>query len=692
LSVCFGVSSCASRAKAGGEVQMSHFIALFVLGFKQFFNKRNFIALLVMSLLLLYAVNKGVDQYKDELSSSREFQKVEERGRTNVTNYTIYSFRGIRYLFVPSAAAVFFTDSPMMSELSGKIDSIVSIKLYNNIKGRGVFKGNNKGFLRFSGLILLMGTLFVLFTGYESMYRKEYLKFLCGSFSHLKVFLAIMLSRFILIILTLLLMFALAVGLLGVRGVELSATDFKGLWIYLGMSLLVLLIFLVIGGIIGMIRSTAINITLLLAVWIISVFIIPGLFDSVIEERSDNIFSSYKADLNKLQKITIFENRVEKKYGKFDRRNIALEREIVEDYWKNDRPKIERDEEKLKGEISEVIDRYKRLSILFPTTFYTLTALEVSGRGYENYLDFYDYVQKSQRRFARFWIDRVYYNDLQQVVSFIKGDEIIFHGGSRVPSNYIPGLILNLLYAVALLVGSYLRFKKWLYTPMDKKTFNEKDRDIQLRKGRINVLYSHRSGLRDQMYVLFSGKSSNRKSPTPSLHVTLEGKAVSETSANRGFVYICHPSAIPGDIKLVDLVSFLTRANGVSATEKAIILRNLPAGHPRGQRFNRLEPHEQADVLLSALPYVKGNIYLVDQVGKDMPLSILVKLKDQLQTLAKTGALVIYLTHDKRVEALPTQPEREVLDLPDWFEAVEAHRFLLEEETGKWRTATKPGR
>ena len=75
-----------------------------------------------------------------------------------------------------------------------------------------------------------------------------------------------------------------------------------------------------------------------------------------------------------------------------------------------------------------------------------------------------------------------------------------------------------------------------------------------------------------------------------------------------------------------------------------------------------------------------------------MPLSILVKLKDQLQTLAKTGALVLYLTHDKRVEALPTQPEREVLDLPDWFEAVEAHRFLLEEETGKWRTVAKPGK
>jgi hypothetical protein len=168
--------------------------------------------------------------------------------------------------------------------------------------------------------------------------------------------------------------------------------------------------------------------------------------------------------------------------------------------------------------------------------------------------------------------------------------------------------------------------------------------------------------------------------------VTLEGETISETSIKDGFVYICHPSAIPGDIKPVDLVSFIARTNGVSAAEKAAISRNLPGDLLNSKKFNRLEPHQQADALLSVLPYIKGDIYLVDQVGKEMPLLILVKLKDQLAALVKRGALVIYLTPEKRVEAVPTQPEREVLDLPDWFEAVEAHRFLLDEETGKWRT------
>ena len=669
---------------------MSHLIALFLLGFKRFFCKRNLLVFLVLFVLLLYGVNKGVDKYEGILDKSKEFQEVEKlMFRMTISNYTAYSLWGVRYLFVPSASAIFFIDSPMTSELSAKIDSVVSTQVLNNFKGSAVFE-NKRGFLRFSGLLMLLGTLFVLFTGYESMCRREYLKFLCSNFSPLKLFLSVIFSRFILVTFTLMVLFVSMVGMVKLRGIELTSTDFGNLWIYLGVSLLTLLIFLVIGTIIGTIRSNAINVTLILGVWIVSVFIIPGLFDSIIEEKADDIISIYRTDLNKLQKVANFEKKVEKKYGSFDRRNIVVEREIVEDYWQNDYPGIAKVEEVLKDQVSEVIDKYKRLSILFPTTFYNLTALEVSSRGYENYLDFYSYGQENQTKFARFYIDRCFYNNPKEMVSYIKGNENIFHGRSRIPGNFIPGVLVNLFYLSALLIGSYIRFKKWLYTPTDKQAFNEKDRKIQLKKDHINVLCSHRPGLKEQLYLSFSGKSIKRKSSLPSFNVTLEGEALNEASMASGFVYICHPSAIPGDIKPADLISFVTRANGVPAAKRAALSRNLSADLLSGRNFNRLESHQQAEVLLEVLPYIKGKIYLVDQVGKEMPLLILVKLKDQLAALVKRGALVIYLTPDKRVEALPTQPEREVLDLPDWFEAVEAHRFLLDEETGRWRTIVRP--
>jgi len=669
---------------------MSHLIALFLLGFKQFFSKRNLIVFLFMLLLLFYGVNKGIYNYKVMVENSKEFQKIEALMFRNVMNYIQYSTVGVRYMYVPPASVIFFTDSPLMSELAAKIDSTINLDIYNNCKGSAVFESNNRDFLCFSGLLVLLGTLFVLFTGYESMCRKEYLKFLSSKFSHIKVFMAVIFSRFISIIFTLLVLFGLMVGVVRLRGIELMPTDVKGLWAYLLSTVLILLIFLVIGGMIGTMRSNTICISMIMGVWIVSVFIIPGIFDSIIEERADDIVSSYKSVLNKYQKGTDFERMSEKKYGKFDEKNIVSERELIEDLWKNHYPKIAEIEERLKNEISEVIDRYRKLNILFPTSFYNLTALEVSSRGYENYLDFYNYSQENQKKFSRFWIDRVYYNDPKKLVSFIKGDENIFHGKSRIPRNFVPGVVLHLFYSVALLLGSYIRFKKWLYAPIDKRVFNEKDRDIQLKKGKINVLYSHRPGLRDQLYLLFSRRKIKRKPPTPSFNVTLEGETISETSINDGFVYICHPSAIPGDIKPVDLISFIARTNGVSAAEKAAISRSLSADLLNSKNFNRLEPHQQADALLSVLPYIKGNIYLVDQVGKEMPLLILVKLKDQLAALVKRGALVIYLTPDKRVEAVPTQPEREVLDLPDWFEAVEAHRFLLDEETGKWRTIVRP--
>jgi len=669
---------------------MSHLIALFLLGSKRFFCKRNLLVFLIMFILLLYGVNKGVDKYEDILDKSKEFQKVEERMfRMTIFNYTVYSIFGVRYLFVPSASVIFFTDSPMISELTAKIDSAVNLQIFNNFKGSAIFE-NKRGFLRFSGLLILLGTLFVLFTGYESMCRKEYLKFLCSNFSPLKLFLSVIFSRFVLVTFTLMVLFVSMVGVVRLRGIELASTDFGNLWIYLGVSLLTLLIFLVIGGIIGMIRSNAASITLILGVWILSVFIIPGVFDSIIEERADDIITIYRSDLNKLQKVANFEKKVEEKYGRFDRRNIVVEREVVEDYWKNDYPGVAKVETVLKNEVLEVIDKYNKLSILFPITLYNLTAQEVSSRGYKNYLDFYRYSQDNQIRFARFYIDRVFYNNPKELVSFIKGNENIFQGRSRIPGNFIPGVLVNLFYLSALLVGSYIRFKKWLYTPTDKQAFNEKDRKIQLKKDHINVLCSHRPGLREQLYLSFSGKSIKRKSSFPSFNMTLEGEAINEASMTDGFIYICHPSAIPGDIKPADLISFVTRANGVPAAQRAALSRKLSAGLISGRNFNRLEPHQQAEALLEVLPYIKGKIYLVDQVGKEMPLLILVKLKDQLAALVKRGALVIYLTPDKRVEALPTQPEREVLDLPDWFEAVEAHRFLLDEETGKWRTIVRP--
>jgi hypothetical protein len=546
---------------------MSHLIALFLLGFKQFFSKRNLIAFLVMLLLMLYGVNKGIYNYKVMVENSKEFQKIEALMFGNVMTYLQYSSVGVRYMSVPSASVIFFTDSPLMSELAAKIDSTITLDIYNHCKGSAVFESNNRDFLRFSGLLVLLGTLFVLFTGYESMCRKEYLKFLSSKFSHIKVFMAVIFSRFISIIFTLLVLFGLMVGVVRLRGIELMHTDVKGLWAYLLSTVLILFIFLVIGGMIGTMRSNTICISMIMGVWIVSVFIIPGVFDSIIEERADDIVSSYKSDLNKYKKAADFERKSEEKYGKFDEKNIVSEREIIEDLWKNHYPKITEIEERLRNEISEVIDRYRKLNILFPTSFYNLTALEVSSRGYENYLDFYNYTQENQKKFSRFWLDRVYYHDPKELVSFIKGGENIFQGKSRIPGNFVPGVVLHLFYAVALLLGSYIRFKKWLYAPIDKKAFNEKDRDIQLKKGKINVLYSHRPGLRDQLYLLFSGRRIWRKPPTPSFNVTLEGETISETLIKDGFVYICHPSAIPGDIKPVELISFITRTNGVSAAE-----------------------------------------------------------------------------------------------------------------------------
>jgi hypothetical protein len=84
--------------------------------------------------------------------------------------------------------------------------------------------------------------------------------------------------------------------------------------------------------------------------------------------------------------------------------------------------------------------------------------------------------------------------------------------------------------------------------------------------------------------------------------------------------------------------------------------------------------------LLSTLHLVKGDIILVDSIGRDMPLKTLVKLVDQLETLAKNNAAVIYLTQEKKVEVESAYPAQDVYECSGWAEEVKAHRFLLEKK------------
>jgi hypothetical protein len=138
---------------------------------------------------------------------------------------------------------------------------------------------------------------------------------------------------------------------------------------------------------------------------------------------------------------------------------------------------------------------------------------------------------------------------------------------------------------------------------------------------------------------------------------------------------------VPGDIEPLWWISYICRSNNVNNEKKEAIIRSLDEQLLDGRPFNKLSPAEQAEVFYSAVHVMEGGLFLVDRAGRDMPPEVLVKMVLNLEKLAEKGAVVIYITPEKRI-TIPkeeSERERELCVLPTWTPHVKAHRFLVEE-------------
>jgi hypothetical protein len=93
-----------------------------------------------------------------------------------------------------------------------------------------------------------------------------------------------------------------------------------------------------------------------------------------------------------------------------------------------------------------------------------------------------------------------------------------------------------------------------------------------------------------------------------------------------------------------------------------------------------MERDKKVDVLLTVLPYIKGDLFLFYHTCEDLSPDYLIRFKNQLQTLVKQGATVVYLSPDSSVNYVKKKPCSEILPLKVWTEQVESLEFLEEKE------------
>jgi ABC-type transport system involved in multi-copper enzyme maturation permease subunit len=627
-------------------------------------------------MLSLCSVHKGVNDYKLSVAESKNFQDIESSTIKLIQNYDQYSELGVRVFFVQTLAGIFFTNPDLMSELSGKINSLFALEIFNNNKEQTIVIRHSPFRMSFSGILFYIATFAVLLFGFDATRNKEYLKFLSSINTPVKAFSALLSTRILLIILSFLFIMGCSLVLALIEGIDLYSIDFSTFSGYMWCTILLLVVFFLCGTAAGSIRSTLRGFITLFATWIFLVIVIPGIIDSALDENNRTAISSYKLHLDKIQIANDFENNAIKTMGKYKDNTPEGRRAVVEGYWNNEFKQMQALEENHKIEIEKINDAYNFVSLFTPTTFYSLTAAEVSSRGFGNYKAFYLYLQELRQKFVRFYIDRVYYNDPNVVVNFVKGDENLFQGKSRLPDNFGIGVVVNLGYIIIMLAVSFFLFKRAMFR-LDKKEIESLgDSDIEVKTNKVKVLKikpDKGKAINKMFFTLLSREIDRLAAKGFKVVVKIGEVNIAAEKINKRFVYYPRPEAFPGEIKVKDLCRYIAKSTGLTRQETIALLEKPEIKSLACKKFKQFEDNEGFDAVLALTYFTRADIFLFNDLPTLYHKKCAVKLKDRMDALIKES-VVIFLTTTE----LAIYPDFDVYAEGDeWLDNVEALRIKL---------------
>ena len=624
---------------------MENFTKIFALEFKRFLNKNKVLIILFLLFFSIFVSNKALNENKKTLSNIQNFKELESEEFKNLQNYNHYSYYGVKSFFVPSPLGILLKTSGTNSEISARVDSIISLNIFINVKGRALFEADSTSPFRLYFIIMVLGTLSVLFLGYESMRDKEFIKTLASLLSYKKIFTYIVLSRIILLTFIMIGFFAFLLIFIKLNGINLSNELLNGLYGYFAATWIMIIGFFSIGVLIGNIKNNVTSLTVLLSIWFILVFFLPGCLESFISKKSNNITSSYKVEFEQLKIVNDFEKRSFKNYGKLNKENIETERKIVEEYFKRDYKKIEALEKKIENDISNIARSHRNLAILFPVTLFKLTGDSASSMDLENLLKFYSFLKELKRRFLRFWIDRVFYNDPKELVSFIKGDENLYYAKSQLPDNFGTGVGINLGYIIILIFFSYLRFNKALF-PKQKYANEFSNINLNFVSGKHMAYKVYYKNFIDQLLNVFFGKIKKFSGK-----ITLDKKNI-VTKEKKDFLYLPQPGKIPGDIKTKTLLKLFKSLLKISK-EDFKKLHDVVGPSKLKKYFYKLENHEKALLLLKVAQMTGKSTIILDNITAGIPDDFQKEIREAVRELVNNGYLIINIFYDQELWMKP---------------------------------------
>jgi ABC-type transport system involved in multi-copper enzyme maturation permease subunit len=638
---------------------MSFFKPCLTLELKRLTIKWKLIVFLVILCISLVFIQMGATEYKSTLDHKKNFQSIEKAKVDKILNHRLYGTYGIRMLFLPSVHSIFVKDSGVLPDMMSFVDSGERLKIYYPLVGKKAFEMGKKrsGFSDFSGILLFFMTLLALAYGYDGFSREKYLKFLSSRFHGKPVFVSILVSRLLILFLSILAYLICALLLIMLNGLSISP-DIHLLYLLFRLFLAAGFFFL-LGVVFGTVKSKLAGISSLVIIWFVLLFVIPPLVNTIIAETAKRITPVYKLELEKIKIFMDWENRSIEEAGTLEigKEITDKDRELVADYLNKEFKRIEGLEERMYSEMESHIELSQWISILFPTTSYQSSTNELSSRGYENLLAHYRYVRDLKHEFVKYILGKVYFSNFSKVESFIKenSEKNIFYAQPRLPRPVIIDLIYQLLIISLLVILAYRRYTHVLYREPDEAVPDSVKKAINVAKGGYKVIRMYGEDLSRRLFNLLSGFRTSKNLLGFENKIFIDNHDIVTLSGRQDFLYLCSWTDLPLDVKVKDFIEFFKQgvvntvksdSDDKAANEAAAADVPLPEAleSKKQQTLFKLKPHERSLVLLHILEHIKTGLYVIDDFTRDMPRGIYVSLKDQMDRISREGGKVLCLT------------------------------------------------
>jgi hypothetical protein len=254
---------------------------------------------------------------------------------------------------------------------------------------------------------------------------------------------------------------------------------------------------------------------------------------------------------------------------------------------------------------------FQTLASSFPSTSFLSVSSELSSRGFANLIEFNEYSQKIKKDYIWYLAKNYLLSTKVVFPPFIKKNENLYQGQSRLPDNFGFGLVVTVLWLAVLFVFSWLGFNRMLDRARDTKRELSPD---EIKKDKTNVIFTSDKGLLPQLITKLRSQ-----------HIP--------------FLSVPGPASLPGDVKVKNLFSLFDLA--VPEVLKKIA----------GKYVFTLEPDQKGKVLSEITRSLAADVIIFDNFLAGLSDDIIHYFAGVLNSIKK-GRIIVYFTNSLLVSAV----------------------------------------